>query len=91
VCNGGVTIAKEFELRDPTEQLGAQMMRQAAEKTRDAGGDGTPTATLVQKTRRIAAAEAGQSRPEHPAAIAVPPDANRVSSRSVHIGGRLLQ
>ncbi len=91
VCNDGVTIAKEFELRDPTERLGDQMMRQAAEKTSDAVGDGTTTATLVQKTRRIAAAKDGQSRPEHPAAIAVPPDANRVYSRSIHIGGRLLK
>ena len=47
VCNDGVTIAKEFELQDPTEQLGAQMMRQAAEKTSDAVGDGTTTATLL--------------------------------------------
>jgi chaperonin GroEL len=47
VCNDGVTIAKEFELGDPTEQLGAQMMRQAAEKTSDAVGDGTTTATLL--------------------------------------------
>lgn len=47
VCNDGVTIAKEFELKDPVEQLGAQMMRQAAEKTSDAVGDGTTTATLL--------------------------------------------
>jgi chaperonin GroEL len=47
VCNDGVTIAKAFELKDPTEQLGAQMMRQAAEKTSDAVGDGTTTATLL--------------------------------------------
>jgi chaperonin GroEL len=47
VCNDGVTIAKEFELQDPTEQLGVQMMRQAAEKTSDAVGDGTTTATLL--------------------------------------------
>lgn len=47
VCNDGVTIAKEFELKDPTENLGAQMMRQVAEKTSDAVGDGTTTATLL--------------------------------------------
>ena len=33
VCNDGVTIAKEFDLKDPEENLGAQMLRQAAEKT----------------------------------------------------------
>ncbi len=47
MCNDGVTIAKEFELQDPVEQLGVQMMRQAAEKTSDAVGDGAITATLL--------------------------------------------
>jgi chaperonin GroEL len=47
VCNDGVTIAKEVELKDPEENLGAQMLRQAAEKTGDAVGDGTSTATIV--------------------------------------------
>jgi chaperonin GroEL len=47
VCNDGVTIAKEVELKDPEENLGAQMLRQAAEKTGDAVGDGTSTATLL--------------------------------------------
>ena len=47
VCNDGVTIAKEFDLRDPEENLGAQMLRQAAEKTADAVGDGTSTSTLL--------------------------------------------
>lgn len=47
VCNDGVTIAKEFELQDPEENLGAQMIRQAAERTGDAVGDGTSTATVL--------------------------------------------
>lgn len=47
VCNDGVTIAKEVDLKDPEENLGAQMLRQAAEKTSDAVGDGTSTATLL--------------------------------------------
>ena len=47
VCNDGVTIAKELELEDPEENLGAQMLRQAAEKTGDAVGDGTSTATIL--------------------------------------------
>jgi chaperonin GroEL len=47
VCNDGVTIAKEMELQDPTENLGAQMVRQAAERTGDAVGDGTSTATVL--------------------------------------------
>jgi len=47
VCNDGVTIAKEMELEDAEENLGAQMLRQAAEKTGDAVGDGTSTATIL--------------------------------------------
>ncbi len=47
VCNDGVTIAKETDLKDPEENLGAQMLRQAAEKTGDAVGDGTSTSTLL--------------------------------------------
>ncbi|HTT08049.1 MAG TPA: chaperonin GroEL [Gammaproteobacteria bacterium] len=47
VCNDGVTIAKEFELKDLEENLGAQMLRQAAEKTGEAVGDGTSTSTIL--------------------------------------------
>jgi chaperonin GroEL len=47
VCNDGVTIAKEFDLKDAEENLGAQMLRQAAEKTGEAVGDGTSTATIL--------------------------------------------
>jgi len=47
VCNDGVTIAKEFDLKDPEENLGARMLRQAAEKTGDIVGDGTSTATIL--------------------------------------------
>lgn len=47
VCNDGVTIAKEIELKDPDENLGARMLREAAERTGDAVGDGTSTATIL--------------------------------------------
>jgi chaperonin GroEL len=47
VCNDGVAIAKEFDLKDPEENLGAQMLRQAAEKTGDLVGDGTSTSTVI--------------------------------------------
>jgi chaperonin GroEL len=47
VCDDGVTIAKEVELRDPEENLGAQMVREAAERTGEAVGDGTTTSTLL--------------------------------------------
>jgi chaperonin GroEL len=47
VCNDGVTIAKEFALEDHEENLGAQMLRGAAERTGDAVGDGTTTSVLL--------------------------------------------
>ncbi|MCC7178800.1 MAG: chaperonin GroEL [Acidobacteria bacterium] len=47
VCNDGVTIAKEFDLEDPEENLGAQMLRSAAERTGEQVGDGTSTATVL--------------------------------------------
>lgn len=61
VCDDGVTIAKEVELKDPEENLGAQMVREAAERTGDAVGDGTTTSTLlahallVEGVRNVAA------------------------------------
>lgn len=47
VCNDGVTIAKEFALEDREENLGAQVIRQAAERTGELVGDGTTTSTLL--------------------------------------------
>ena len=47
VCNDGVTIAREMELKDAAENLGAQIIRQAAERTGEAVGDGTSTATIL--------------------------------------------
>jgi chaperonin GroEL len=47
VCNDGVTIAKELDLEDAAENVGAQMLRQAAEKTGELVGDGTSTATVL--------------------------------------------
>ena len=47
VCNDGVAIAKEIELKDPEENLGAQVLRQAAERTGDVVGDGTSTSTVL--------------------------------------------
>ncbi|HVW37027.1 MAG TPA: chaperonin GroEL [Pirellulales bacterium] len=47
ICNDGVTIAKEIDLKDPEENLGAKMIREAAERTGDAVGDGTSTSTIL--------------------------------------------
>jgi chaperonin GroEL len=61
VTHDGVTVAKEIELEDPFENMGAQLMKQAATKTQDAAGDGTTTATvlaqaMVQEGLRMLAA-----------------------------------
>src|SRR5213592_347721 len=47
ITNDGVTIAKEIELQDPFENMGAQLLKEAATKTNDIAGDGTTTATVL--------------------------------------------
>ena len=47
ITNDGVTIAKEIELKDPYENMGAQLVKEVASKTNDTAGDGTTTATLL--------------------------------------------
>ena len=47
ITNDGVTIAKEIELKDPVENMGAQVVKEVASKTNDVAGDGTTTATLI--------------------------------------------
>ena len=47
ITNDGVTIAKEIELEDPAENMGAQLVKEVATKTNDAAGDGTTTATVL--------------------------------------------
>ena len=50
ITNDGVTIAKEIELENAAENMGAQLVREVAVKTNDAAGDGTTTATLIAQT-----------------------------------------
>ena len=50
ITKDGVTVAKEIELQDPLENLGAQMVREVASKTSDVAGDGTTTATLLAQS-----------------------------------------
>lgn len=90
VCNDGVTIAKEFALKDPVENLGAQMLRGAAERTGDSVGDGTTTATLLahaivaEGVRNIAAgASAIDVKRGLDRAAKVAIDALRAQSRAV--------
>ena len=50
ITKDGVTVAKEIELKDPTENMGAQMVREVASRTSDVAGDGTTTATLLAQS-----------------------------------------
>src|SRR5437763_16195882 len=50
VVHDGVTVAKEIELQDPFEDMGAQMVKEAAPKTNDVAGDGTTTATILAQS-----------------------------------------
>ncbi len=50
ITNDGVTIAKEIELKDPWENMGAQMVKEVATKTQDVAGDGTTTATILAQS-----------------------------------------
>src|SRR5919201_298871 len=47
ITKDGVTVAKEIEVKDPIENLGAKMVREVASKTSDVAGDGTTTATVL--------------------------------------------
>jgi len=50
VVHDGVSVAKEIELEDPFENMGAQLVKEAASKTNDVAGDGTTTSTLLTQT-----------------------------------------
>ncbi len=50
ITKDGVTVAKEVELEDPAENMGAQMVKEVASKTSDVAGDGTTTATILART-----------------------------------------
>ena len=50
ITKDGVTVAKEIELKDPLENMGAQMVREVATKTSDVAGDGTTTATILAQS-----------------------------------------
>jgi chaperonin GroEL len=50
VVHDGVTVAKEIELQDPFENMGAQLVKEAASKTADIAGDGTTTSTVLAQS-----------------------------------------
>src|SRR5699024_11852545 len=53
ITKDGVTVAKEIELEDPIENMGAQMLKEVASKTADIAGDGTTTATVLAQSVKI--------------------------------------
>ena len=50
IVHDGVTVAKDIDLEDPFENMGAQLVKEAADKTNDVAGDGTTTATLLAQS-----------------------------------------
>ena len=63
VTKDGVTVAKEVELEDAYENMGAQMVREVSSKTSDVAGDGTTTATVLAEAILDEALEVGYGRP----------------------------
>ena len=55
ITNDGVSIAKEVELEDPFENMGAQLVKEVATKTNDVAGDGTTTATVLAQAMLLTA------------------------------------
>src|SRR3979411_2477906 len=67
ITKDGVTVAKEIELRDPLENMGAQMVREVASKTSDVAGDGPPTATVLAQAICGEGVKRGAAGPSPPA------------------------
>src|SRR5207247_1484115 len=59
VTKDGVTVAEEIELQDPYENMGAQLVKEAASKTSDVAGDGTTTATILAEAMKLGGASNG--------------------------------
>ena len=63
VTKDGVTVAKEIELSDPLENMGAQMVKEVATKTSDNAGDGTTTATVLARRSFVKASRTSRPAP----------------------------
>ncbi|MHB8624944.1 MAG: chaperonin GroEL [Aggregatilineales bacterium] len=93
VTHDGVTVAKEIELEDPYENMGAQMLKEAATKTNDIAGDGTTTATvlaqhIVTEGLRNVAAGANPMQLKHGIEAATERVAQAIRDMSVQISTR---
>jgi len=93
ITNDGVTIAREIELDDPFENMGAQLVREVATKTNDVAGDGTTTATvlaqaLVREGLRNVAAGAGPMSLKRGIEVAVRAAVEALAAQSKEVDGR---
>jgi len=93
VCSDGVTIAKEIELEDPLENMGAQLLKEAATKTNDAAGDGTTTATvlaqaIVHEGFKNVAAGASPMAIKRGIELAVAKVRDHIKSMSIPVAGK---
>ncbi|GAB2898261.1 chaperonin GroEL [Neomicrococcus lactis] len=93
ITNDGVTIAREIELEDPYENLGAQLAKEVATKTNDVAGDGTTTATvlaqaLVKEGLRNVAAGAAPGQLKHGIEVAVEAVAQRLQDNARPVEGQ---
>ena len=93
VCSDGVTIAKEIELEEPLENMGAQLLKEAATKTNDVAGDGTTTATvlaqaMVREGLRAVDAGANPMRLRRGIEQTVPVVLQALTEQAVPISGR---
>ena len=74
VTKDGVTVAKEIELKDPVENMGAQMVKEVASKTNDTAGDGTTTATVLAQgiiSAGLKNVAAGSGKKDEPVTVKV--------------------
>src|SRR5919204_55260 len=93
ITNDGVTIAKEIELSNPYENLGAQLVKEVATKTNDVAGDGTTTATvlaqaMVREGLRNVAAGANPSGLKRGIDKAVEKISAALLDKAVEVGGK---
>ena len=97
ITNDGVTVAREVELDDPFENLGAQLTKEVATKTNDVAGDGTTTATVLAQAmvheglRAEAVGEALRSAAREVESVEDMASVATISSRDKHIGDLLSQ
>ena len=96
ITNDGVTIAREVELDDPYENLGAQLAKEVATKTNDVAGDGTTTATvlaqaLVKEGLRNVAAGAAPGALKHGIEVAVEAVAARLLENAREVEGKVAE